>query len=99
MMIPVSAKQKLGIEDLLAAILIVAEAANILANPKGKKIGSVIEAEMDRAKGVIATLLVQNGTLEMGDVVVAGTAYGRIKAMFDHKGKKSAKQVHPRRYP
>ncbi len=88
MVIPVSAKQKLGIEDLLAAIVIVSESANILANPNGKKIGSVIEAELDRAKGVIATLLVQNGTLEMGDVVVAGTAYGRIKAMFDHKGKK-----------
>ena len=88
MVIPVSAKQKMGIEDLLAAILIVAESANILANPNGKKIGSVIEAELDRAKGVITTLLVQNGTLEMGDVVVAGTAYGRIKAMFDHKGKK-----------
>ncbi len=88
MVIPVSAKQKAGIEDLLAAILIVAESANILANPNGKKIGTVIEAELDRAKGVITTLLVQNGTLEMGDVVVAGTAYGRIKAMFDHKGKK-----------
>jgi translation initiation factor IF-2 len=88
MVIPVSAKQKTGIEDLLAAIVIVAESANILANPNGRKIGSVIEAELDRAKGVIATLLVQNGTLEMGDVVVAGTAYGRIKAMFDHKGKK-----------
>jgi translation initiation factor IF-2 len=88
MVIPVSAKQKTGIEDLLAGILIVAESANILANPNGKKIGTVIEAELDRAKGVITTLLVQNGTLEMGDVVVAGTAYGRIKAMFDHKGKK-----------
>lgn len=88
MVIPVSAKQKLGIEDLLAAIVIVSESADILANPSGKKIGSVIEAELDRAKGVIATLLVQNGTLEMGDVVVAGTAYGKIKAMFDHKGKK-----------
>lgn len=88
MVIPVSAKQKMGIEDLLAAILIVAESADILANPNGKKIGTVIEAELDRAKGVITTLLVQNGTLEMGDVVVAGTAYGRIKAMFDHKGKK-----------
>lgn len=88
MVIPVSAKQKLGIEDLLAAIVIVSESADILANPSGKKIGSIIEAELDRAKGVIATLLVQNGTLEMGDVVVAGTAYGKIKAMFDHKGKK-----------
>jgi translation initiation factor IF-2 len=84
--VPVSAKQKIGIEDLLAAILIVAEAAKIRANPQGKKIGSIIEAELDHAKGVIATLLVQNGELEMGDVVVAGKAYGKIKAMFDFKG-------------
>jgi translation initiation factor IF-2 len=91
MIVPVSAKQKLGIEDLLAGILIVSEAASIRANPQGKKIGSVIEAELDRAKGVIATLLVQNGELEMGDVVVAGTAYGKIKAMFDFKGRRIRK--------
>jgi translation initiation factor IF-2 len=91
MIVPVSAKQKLGIEDLLAGILIVSEAANIRANPQGKKIGSVIEAELDRAKGVIATLLVQNGELEMGDVVVAGSAYGKIKAMFDFKGRRIRK--------
>ncbi len=89
--VPVSAKQKLGIEDLLAAILIVSEAASIRANPQGKKIGSVIEAELDRAKGVIATLLVQNGELEMGDVVIAGQAYGKIKAMFDFKGRRIRK--------
>lgn len=87
MVIPVSAKQKLGIEDLLEAIILVADSAEILANPKGRKLGSVIEAELDKAKGVITTLLVQNGTLEMGDVVVAGTALGKIKAMFDYKGK------------
>lgn len=86
--IPVSAKQKLGIEDLLEAIVLVSESLKIMANPTGRKLGSVIEAELDKAKGVIATLLVQNGTLEMGDVVIAGTAYGKIKAMFDHKGKK-----------
>ncbi len=88
MVIPVSAKQKQGIEDLLEAILIIAESTDILANPYGKKIGSVIEAELDKAKGVITTLLVQNGSLEMGDVIVAGTAHGKIKAMFDYKGKK-----------
>ena len=87
MIIPVSAKQKIGIDDLLAAILIVAEAANIRGNPKGKKMGSIIEAEMDKAKGVISTLLVQNGELEMGDVVVAGKSYGKIKAMYDFRGK------------
>ncbi len=91
MVIPVSAKQKIGIEDLLAAILIVAESANIRANPTGKKIGSVIEAEVDRAKGVIATLLVQNGQLEMGDIIVAGKSFGKIKAMFDFKGRRVRK--------
>ena len=88
MVIPVSAKQKQGIEDLLEAILIISESTEILANPEGKKIGSVIEAELDKAKGVITTLFVQNGSLDMGDVIVAGTAHGKIKAMFDYKGKK-----------
>ena len=89
--VPVSAKQKTGIEDLLAGILMVSEAASIRANPQGKKIGSVIEAELDKGKGVIATLLVQNGELEMGDVIVAGQAYGKIKAMFDFKGRRIRK--------
>jgi len=87
MVIPVSAKQKTGIDDLLEAITLVAESTSIMANPHGQKLGSVIEAELDKAKGVITTLLVQNGTLQMGDVVVAGTAFGKIKAMFDFKGK------------
>jgi translation initiation factor IF-2 len=87
MVIPVSAKQKTGIDDLLEAITLVAESTSIMANPLGQKLGSVIEAELDKAKGVITTLLVQNGTLQMGDVVVAGTAFGKIKAMFDFKGK------------
>ncbi len=83
----VSARQKLGIEDLLTAILLVADAADIRANPQGKVLGTVIEAQLDKAKGVMATLLVQNGTLKNGDVVVAGTAHGRLKAMFDYRGK------------
>ncbi len=86
--VPVSAKKKTGIEDLLEAILLVAESTDIRANPDGKVIGTVIEAQLDKAKGVLATLLVQNGTLEMGSVVIAGTAYGRIRAMFDYKGRK-----------
>ena len=88
MVIPVSAKQKVGIEDLLEAILLIADNMEILANPKGKVIGSVIEAERERAKGVLATLLVQNGTLKVGDAVVAGMAHGRLRAMFDHRGRK-----------
>lgn len=87
MVIPVSAKQKQGIDDLLEGILLVADNTEIKANPSGKVIGTVIEAEVDKTKGVIATLLVQNGTLEMGDVVVAGIAHGKLRAVTDYKGK------------
>ncbi len=87
MFIPVSARDKVGIEDLLEAILLTAESHPIHANPKGKTAGTVIEARLDKTRGVIATLLVQNGTLRTGDIVVAGTAYGKIRAMFDENGK------------
>jgi translation initiation factor IF-2 len=87
MVILVSAKLKQGIDDLLEGALLVADNAQIIANPSGKVIGTVIEAELDKSKGVIATLLVQNGTLSAGDVVVAGTAHGKLRAMSDYKGK------------
>lgn len=87
MVIPVSAKLKQGIDDLLEGILLVADNMEIKANPNGKVIGSVIEAELDKSRGVIATLLVQNGTLESGDAVVAGTAYGKLRALSDFRGK------------
>jgi translation initiation factor IF-2 len=87
MVVPVSAKQHKGIDDLLEGILLVADSSEIKANPGGKVIGTVIEAELDKAKGVMATLLVQNGTLEAGDIVVAGTAYGKLRAITDYKGK------------
>lgn len=89
--VPVSARQKKGITDLLAAILLVADSVDIRANPQGKVIGTVIEAEMDKARGVMATLLIQNGSLKNGNVVIAGTSYGRLRALFDHKGKPLAK--------
>ena len=89
--VPVSATQKKGLEDLLEAILLVADNAEIIANPTGQVFGTVIEAERDRARGVVATLLVQNGTLQMSDIIVAGSAYGRIKAMFDHRGRQVEK--------
>ncbi|MCI0521038.1 MAG: translation initiation factor IF-2 [Chloroflexi bacterium] len=89
--VPISAKKKLGLEDLLEAILLVADNMDIRANPKGKVMGTVIEAEIDRAKGVLATLLVQNGTLEVGDVVVAGDKFGRLRAMFDYRGRRLRK--------
>jgi len=87
MIVPVSAKQRTGIEDLLEAILLTSEGMSIKANPNGKKIGTIIEAEIDKSKGVMTTLLIQNGTVNAGDIVVAGSSYGRIRAMFDYKNK------------
>jgi translation initiation factor IF-2 len=89
--VPMSAKRREGLEDLLEAILLVADNMDILANPDGAVIGTVIEAERERAKGVLVTLLVQNGTLSVGDVVMAGTAFGRLRAMFDYRGRKVRK--------
>ncbi len=86
--VPVSAKQKKGLDDLLEAIVLVTESIDIKANPEGKVVGTVIEAQVERNKGVIATLLVQNGTLEMGDTVLAGETYGKLRAMFDFRGRK-----------
>ncbi len=86
--VPLSAINKTGLDDLMEAILLVADNQEILANENGTVIGTVIEAERDRYKGVLATLLVQNGTLRVGDVVIAGTALGRIRAMFDYRGNK-----------
>ena len=91
LVVPVSAKQKTGLEDLLEAILLVADSSDIRANPEGDVMGTVVEAQVDRAKGVVATLLVQNGTLEQGDIIVAGGAYGRLRAMFDYRGRKLRK--------
>jgi translation initiation factor IF-2 len=88
MIVPVSAKEKSGIDDLIEAVLLVSDSADIRANPAGKVIGTVVEAQIDKAKGVVATLLVQNGSLETSDIVVAGTAWGRIRAMFDFRGQR-----------
>jgi translation initiation factor IF-2 len=84
--VPISAKRQEGLEDLLEAILLVADNSDIRANPMGRVIGTVIEAEKDRSRGVMATLLIQNGTLNVGNVVIAGTTHGRLRAMFDHLG-------------
>jgi len=91
MVVPVSAKQKMGIEDLLEAILLVSDNIDIKANPDGKVFGTVIEAKVERAKGVVANMLVYNGTLEPGDIIVAGHTFGRVRAMFDFRGKKIKK--------
>jgi translation initiation factor IF-2 len=86
--IPISAIEKTGLDDLMEAILLVTEDLEIFANPKGDIFGTVIEAELTKGRGVMATLLIQNGTLRVGDTVLAGSSYGRIKAMFDYAGAK-----------
>jgi len=86
--IPVSAKMKTGIDDLLEAILLIAENQKILANPNGTVIGTVIEAKVDKTKGIVATFLVQNGTLRVGDAIAVGTVSGKLKAMADFSNKK-----------
>lgn len=85
--VPVSAKTKMGIDKLLETILLVAEMAELKANPDRQAKGVVIEAKLDKGRGPIATLLVQNGTLNAGDILVAGTAVGKIRAMTDYHGK------------
>ncbi|MFN8465804.1 MAG: translation initiation factor IF-2 [Caldilineaceae bacterium] len=86
-MVELSALTNLGIDDLLDNILVLAEVESFKANPKGECIGTVVEAELDKYRGVTATLLVQNGTLRRGDTLVVGKTWGRIKAMFDYEGK------------
>lgn len=85
--VPVAAVQQEGIEDLLEAILLVADESDIVANPKANPTGVVLESEVDRSKGVMATLLVLNGTLQTGTEVLVGSTYGRVKAMYDENGK------------
>jgi translation initiation factor IF-2 len=87
LVVPVSALQGEGIEDLLEAVLLVADDNEIVANPQADPSGVVLEAEVDASRGVIATLLVLNGTLKRGDTLIAGKTHGRIKAMFDETGK------------
>lgn len=92
--VPVSAINGTNIDTLLEMILLVADIEELKANPNRKAIGTVVEAELDKGKGPIATIIVQNGTLVVGDSVVIGTTYGRIRAMVNSKGKK-LKQAGP----
>lgn len=86
--VPVSAKTKMGIDKLLETINLVAEMLELKANPDRSAKGVVIEAKLDKGRGPIATLLVQNGTLKSGDIIVAGTAVGKVRAMTDYRGRK-----------
>ena len=87
-MVEVSAKQKTGLDDLLELILLQAELMELKANPDKKSRGRVVEARLDRGKGPLATVLVQEGTLRVGDPFVCGTFYGRVRAMLDDRGSK-----------
>ncbi|MBR3622295.1 MAG: translation initiation factor IF-2 [Selenomonadaceae bacterium] len=85
-MVPVSAKQKIGISELLEMVLLVAEVQELKANPNREARGVIIEAELDKGKGPVATVLVQNGTLRIGDSIIAGTVYGKVRAMVNDRG-------------
>lgn len=87
-MVPVSAKTGMGLDSLLESVLLVAEMKELKANPKKRATGTIIEAKLDKGKGPVATILVSNGTLNVGDSVIAGYATGKIRAMFDDKGRK-----------
>jgi translation initiation factor IF-2 len=82
----ISAKSGLGVEELLEKVLLEAEMLDLKANPNRKATGSIIESSLDKGRGYVATVLVSNGTLRVGDVMLAGTNYGRVKAMFDERG-------------
>ncbi len=92
--VPVSALTGFGISDLLENVLLVAEVKELKANPKRHAKGIVIEAKLDKGRGPVATVLVQNGTLHNGDIVIAGTSVGRVRAMTDHNGR-SLKEAGP----
>ena len=83
---PISAKTGMGIDNLLEMVTLTAEVAELKANPNRAAQGTVIEARLDKGRGPVATLLVQNGTLHQGDIIIAGTAVGRVRAMVDDKG-------------
>jgi translation initiation factor IF-2 len=87
-MVPVSAKQRTGLDDLLESILLVADVQEFKANPDKDARGYIVEAELDKNRGPVATVLVKAGTLNSGDSFVAGAAWGRVRAMFDHRGRK-----------
>ncbi len=89
--VEVSAKKKLNIEGLLEMVLLVAEMRELKANPNRSAKGTVIESRLDKGRGPVASVLVQNGTLRVGDIVIAGTAIGHVRAMLDDKGKKIKK--------
>ncbi|GMA61519.1 translation initiation factor IF-2 [Alicyclobacillus fastidiosus] len=91
---PISALKREGLDELLEMVLLVADVQELKANPAGRPRGTVIEAKLDKGRGSVATVLVQNGTLKVGDIVVAGTTYGRVRAMVNDLGRRM-KQAGP----
>ena len=92
-MVPVSAHQKTGITDLLEMILLVAEMQELKANPNLPAHGTIIEAQLDKGRGPVATVLVQRGTLHIGDTIIAGTSFGKVRAMVNDRGEKVKKAL------
>ena len=92
----ISAKKGLNLDKLLEKVLLEAEMLDLKANPNKKAQGTVIESTLDKGRGYVSTILVQSGTLHIGDVILSGTSTGRVKAMFNENGKRSKRQV-PRR--
>ena len=84
----ISAKKGIGVEELMDKVLLEAEILDLKANPNRKATGSIIESSLDKGRGYVATVLVQNGTLRQGDVVLAGTSFGKVKAMFNERGQR-----------
>jgi translation initiation factor IF-2 len=84
----ISAKKGIGVEELLEKVLLEADLLDLKANPNRKAVGSIIESSLDKGRGYVSTILVENGTLKVGDVVLAGTHYGRVKAMFNERNQK-----------
>ena len=84
----ISAKKGIGVEELLDKVLLEADLLDLKANPKRRAVGSIIESSLDKGRGYVSTVLVENGTLKMGDIVLAGTHHGRIKAMFNERNQR-----------
>ncbi len=89
----ISAKKGVGVDELMEKVLLEAEMLNLKANPDRKATGSIIESTLDKGRGYVATILCQNGTLHQGDIVLAGTHYGRIRAMFNERGQKMSEAL------
>jgi translation initiation factor IF-2 len=90
-LVPVSAKARMGLDDLLEMILLVADLQELKANPKRAAVGTIVEAELDKGRGPVATALVQTGTLKVGDIIVVGETFGRVRALENDKGKRVTK--------